>query len=113
MSQSRVKQAFTATKLLHDAHPAVYAGVLSQSRVKQAFTATFKSWLRKTSTYTVVAIPLTFKKNFLKIEQAFTATLERSRLIDKAPNFENPANKNICASKPYGCRLGSIALWRQ
>jgi len=56
---------------------------------------------------------LLFKKNFLKIEQAFTATLERSRLIHKAPNFKNPANKNICASKQHGCRLCSMALERQ
>jgi len=60
-----------------------------------------------------VAIPLTFKKNFLKIEQALTAILERSHLIHKALNFENSTNKNICVSKPHGCRLGKIALERQ
>jgi len=34
-------------------------------------------------------------------------------LIHNAPNFKNPANKNICGSKPHGCRLGKIALGRQ
>jgi len=34
-------------------------------------------------------------------------------LIHKALNFENPANKNICTSKPHGCRLCSMALGRQ
>jgi len=48
-----------------------------------------------------------------RFKQALTATLERSHLIHKAPNFENSTNKNICASKPYGCKLGKIALERQ
>jgi len=48
-----------------------------------------------------------------RVKQALAATLERQRLIHKAPNFKNPANKNIYASKPHGCRLGKIALEHQ
>jgi len=50
----------------------------SQSRVRQALAATKGAfeldYLVELEPSGFVAIPLTFKKNFLKIEQAFTAT---------------------------------------
>ena len=103
-SQSRVKQALTATC---DGYFVKGKGYLSQSRVRQALTATDR-WLAKD----IDNIGL-LRQSQSRVRQALTATLERSRLIHKAPNFENPANKNIYASKPHGCMLCSMALGRQ
>ena len=103
---------------------------LSQSRIQQAFTATKTVKIIPIFLFFQVTIPhlagiycnalyegykLLWWTNLSqsRIQQAFTATLERSRLIHKALNFKNPANKNICDSKPHGCRLGKIALERQ
>ena len=78
-------------------------GDVSQSRVKQALTATKE----------IPVEEAVEEMSQSRVKQALTATLERSRLIHKALNFKNPANKNICDSKPHGCRLCSIALERQ